>query len=214
MSGDGRGCSGHTGQFSLEELTRGPGVGVTRFSITFEQHCDGATPALRGVVNYQATGAPDPTPVPDRVIPLEGKIFRVAYDAVANVAYGLDATNMRIGKIDLTTGLITYVPVAHVPNDGCVDSARGRLFVVNKGSPDHHRVRGRQPGVRSRHPVDEHGPGPPPRRSSRSSARTTGCTRSMAPPPPALFTVEGLDGTAPVVTDHSAQLSDVIRPGG
>jgi hypothetical protein len=63
---------------------------------------------------------------------LTGTIFRVAYDSNANLAYGLDATNKKLAKIDLLSGAVTYVDVSHVPNDGCVDPKRGRLFVVNK----------------------------------------------------------------------------------
>jgi hypothetical protein len=132
--GNGAGCDTVTGKFSVEELARDPVSGITRFSATFEQHCEGATPALRGVVNFQATGMPDPTPTPDQEIDLSGKIFRVAYDPTSNIAYGLDATNRRLAKIDLASGQVTYADVVQVPNDACVDATRGRLFVVNKGS--------------------------------------------------------------------------------
>lgn len=207
-SGDGRGCSRVTGQFSVEELTRGPGVGVTRFSVTFEQHCDGATPALRGVINYQATGTPDPTPAPDRVVPLTGKITRLAYDPTANVAFGLDATNMQIGRIDLTTGMTTYAPVAHAPNDGCVDAARGRLFVVNKGSQTiTEYATDTLASVRDI-------PWMSMDRSPTQTRFQIYCTHDRlyavdGASTPALFTVDGLDGAAPVVTDHSTQLSAV-----
>ena len=110
-------------------------MGVTRFSFTFELHCGRrrAGVAWRRELRCDRN-AETHLPRPDRVISLSGKIFRVAYDPTANVAYGLDATNTRIAKIDLATGTTSYVSVAHVPNDACVDSARGRLFVVNKGS--------------------------------------------------------------------------------
>jgi hypothetical protein len=208
VSGDGHTCGAVSGQFSLEELTRWPGVGVTRFSLTFELHCEGAMPALRGVVNYNATGTPDPTPVPDRVISLSGKIFRVAYDPTANVAYGLDATNTRIGKIDLTTGTTSYVPVTHVPNDACVDSGRGRLFVVNKASQTITEY-----AANSLSPVRDI----PWMSMDRSPSQTQFhivCTPDRlyavdGASVPALFTVEGLDSAAPVVTNHSAKLSAV-----
>ena len=132
--GNGSGCNTVTGKFSIEELARDPVAGITRLSVTFEQHCEGGTAALRGVINFQATGAPDSTPGPDKVINLNNEIFRVAYDPTSNVAYGLDATNRRLAKIDLTSGSATYADVVQVPNDGCVDTKRGRLFVVNKGS--------------------------------------------------------------------------------
>jgi hypothetical protein len=128
------GCNTITGRFSVEELQWDPGTGLVRFSAIFEQHCEGVAPALRGVINFQASGYSDPTPRPDRTINLSGKIFRVAYDPVAHLAYGLDATNRRLAKIDLTAGSATLADVLQIPNDGCLDAKRGRLFVVNKGS--------------------------------------------------------------------------------
>ena len=209
VSGEGRTCGGTvSGQFSLEELARGPGVGVTRFSLTFELHCGVATPALRGVVNYQATGTPDPTPIPDRVISLSGKVFRLAYDPTANVAYGLDATNTRIGKIDLASGTTSYVSVTHVPSDGCVDSARGRLFVVNKGSQTITEY-----ATSSLSAVRDI-PWPSMDRAPTQTQFHIYCTPDRlyaidGASTPALFTVEELDSAAPVVTDHSVQLSAV-----
>jgi hypothetical protein len=132
--GNGRGCNELTGKFAVEELGIDPTLGLVRTSVTFEQHCDGGTTALRGVINLQATGTPDATPTPNRTVTLEGKIFRVVYDPDADLAYGLDATNRRLAKIDLASGDVTYVDVVQVPNAACVDPRRERLFVANKGS--------------------------------------------------------------------------------
>jgi|GEM_PF-3469293 len=134
VSGNGRGCNTITGRFSIEELQWDPGLGLVRFSAIFEQHCEGSTTALRGMINFQASGYTDPTPTPDRVVNLSGKVFRVAYDPAASVAYGLDATNRKLARIDLASGGVTFASVLQVPNDGCLDTKRGRLFVVNKGS--------------------------------------------------------------------------------
>jgi hypothetical protein len=208
LDGNGAGCNTLTGTFSIEELARDP-TGLTRFSATFEQHCEGATPALHGVINYQATGVPDPTPTPDRVIPFSGKIFRVVYDPTTNIAYGLDATNRRLAKIDLTTGSATYTPVIQVPNDGCVDSARGRLFVVNKGSSliSEYRtdtladVRDIAWTGTDYSPTETHF------KIYCTSSTVYVVDGAWAP---ALFTVTGLDDTAtPVVTDHTAQVAGV-----
>jgi hypothetical protein len=142
------------------------------------------------------------------VISFSGKIFRVAYDPAANVAYGLDATNRRLAKIDLTTGTTTYASVVQVPNDGCVDARRGRLFVVNKGS-----------SLITEYATD-----------TLASVRDIAWTGTDWGPSethfkiycgadklyvvdaawaPALFTVEGLDGTTPLVTDHTAEAAGV-----
>jgi hypothetical protein len=208
ITGNGRGCNTVSGRFSIEELGRDPTSGVTRFSATLEQHCEGGTTALRGVINFQASGTPDPTPTADRTIPLSGKIFRVAYDPTANIAYGMDATNRRLAKIDLASGNTTYGDILQVPNDGCVDAKRGRLFVVNKGSTL----------------LTEY------RTSDLTSVRDISWTGTDWGPTethfkiycapdrlyvvdgawaPALFTVDGLDGTNPIATDHTAQVAGV-----
>jgi hypothetical protein len=101
--------------------------------VTFEQHYEGAAPALRGVINYQAMHNVQPPIVATKSIALNGKISRLTSDRPNHVAYGLDATNRAIAKIHLASGAVTYTPVVQVPNDACVDQARGRLFAVNKG---------------------------------------------------------------------------------
>jgi hypothetical protein len=210
IHGNGRGCNQLTGKFAVEEIERDPMVGLVRASITFEQHCEGGTPALHGVINFQASCTPDRTPTPDRTITLNGKIFRVVYDPEADLAYGLDATNRRLAKVSLAEGTVTYADVVQVPNGACLDSERERLFVVNKGS----------------NLITEY------RTSDLSSVRdiawdgtdwgTTDTHFEIYCSPdrlyvvdgawaPGLFTVEGLDETSPVVNDHS---EDVAGVGG
>jgi len=74
------------------------------------------------------------TPGVARAIDLEGAIFRVVYDREAHIAYGLDAVNRRLSRIDLNTDRVEYHDVVQVPNDACLDAGRGSLFVVHKGS--------------------------------------------------------------------------------
>ena len=52
--GDGRGCNMLTGSFQVLQLTLGPNNTVASFDATFEQHCEGAAPALRGEIRYNA----------------------------------------------------------------------------------------------------------------------------------------------------------------
>ncbi len=54
FSGNGRGCNKLTGQFTIHELVLGPGNRVDRFHATFQQHCEGAPPALVGEVGLLA----------------------------------------------------------------------------------------------------------------------------------------------------------------
>ena len=66
VSGSGRGCNTLTGQFTVHEATYDNGI-LTGFRISFEQHCEGATPALRGELSWRAL---DPNaPVPDTTPP-------------------------------------------------------------------------------------------------------------------------------------------------
>ena len=50
-SGNGRGCDTVTGWFVVDKVTYTTNA-VTALDLRFEQHCDAATPALRGVIHW------------------------------------------------------------------------------------------------------------------------------------------------------------------
>jgi len=50
VSGVSRGCNTLTGSFVVSEFRLGPANTVDRFRATFEQHCEGGSPAMRGQV--------------------------------------------------------------------------------------------------------------------------------------------------------------------
>jgi hypothetical protein len=52
FSGDGRGCNMLSGQFTITEAVYGGDNSVQRFRATFEQHCEGGGPALRGTIAF------------------------------------------------------------------------------------------------------------------------------------------------------------------
>jgi hypothetical protein len=52
VSGDGRGCNTLSGRFQIHELVTS-GTSVTRFTATFEQHCEEGTSVLRGCVHIE-----------------------------------------------------------------------------------------------------------------------------------------------------------------
>ena len=54
MSGDGRGCNTSTGRFVVNQAGYAGDGGVEDFSADFEQHCEGAPPALFGSVRVNA----------------------------------------------------------------------------------------------------------------------------------------------------------------
>ena len=56
--GDGRGCNMLTGKFTIIEVTLDHSFSppdILTFAAEFEQHCEGATPALRGTIYYNYT---------------------------------------------------------------------------------------------------------------------------------------------------------------
>ena len=58
MSGNGRGCNTLTGSFTIKQISFSRVDGsLDRLLATFEQHCEGATPALGG----SWSTAPPPT---------------------------------------------------------------------------------------------------------------------------------------------------------
>ena len=62
VTGAGRGCNTLTGRFDVLEASTDRVGRVTRFAAEFEQHCEGATAALRGLIRYDVgTVSPDPT---------------------------------------------------------------------------------------------------------------------------------------------------------
>ncbi len=54
VDGDGRGCNNDNGSFTVLEINYGSNSTINSFDAIFEQHCEGATPALRGEIRYNA----------------------------------------------------------------------------------------------------------------------------------------------------------------
>lgn len=133
IAGKGRGCNRLTGSFTVHELEYQPASTLRRFSVTFEQYCEGGAAALRGVINFQARGQADVLPIAAKEIALRGKVTRLTYDASGHAAYGLDPANRRIVKVDLGTGTTTQVSIGAAPADLCIHPTRRSLFAVTKG---------------------------------------------------------------------------------
>jgi hypothetical protein len=94
VSGDGRGCNTLTGQFDVNEISRASTGELLVFDATFEQHCEGADPALFGRIRIE-----NPPPPPDVTPPtlnLPGDITVEATDASGtNVSYSVTASDDR-----------------------------------------------------------------------------------------------------------------------
>jgi hypothetical protein len=54
IGGDSRGCNTLTGRFDIDEITRAANGQILTFQATFEQHCEGAVPALFGRLRVES----------------------------------------------------------------------------------------------------------------------------------------------------------------
>ncbi|XZG69743.1 hypothetical protein ACTSKR_13940 [Chitinibacteraceae bacterium HSL-7] len=85
ISGAGRGCNQLTGEFEVLDVNYNANGQIDRFAATFEQHCEGKTPALRGSVAYNS----------DVSLPGADPVIRVSVDGIlqqVNVAVGQPVT--------------------------------------------------------------------------------------------------------------------------
>ena len=117
VSGDGRGCNTLTGRFTVLELALGGGGEVVSFRASFEQHCEGATPALRGEVRYNAN-VPLQLTGPSSITALENQLasFDVTAAAQGGGHVSLSASNLPLGAsfVDNSnnTGSFSWTPVS------------------------------------------------------------------------------------------------------
>lgn len=92
IGGDGRGCNGLTGQFTVLDIGYGPGGVPERFWATFEQHCEGFAPALRGEIKI---GGDLPVTTSLAVVSAEAQPGRNHLEWFAAEAAGLEARVQR-----------------------------------------------------------------------------------------------------------------------
>lgn len=62
VSGSGRGCNTLTGSFAVDEARFDENSELLSLSLTYEQHCEGGTPALRGTIEWRAGDTTPPPP--------------------------------------------------------------------------------------------------------------------------------------------------------
>ena len=55
VSGDGRSCTTSTGTMTVHEITLDVSLAIATFAATYEQHCDGALPALFGELRFNSS---------------------------------------------------------------------------------------------------------------------------------------------------------------
>ncbi len=73
-SGEGRGCNTLTGSFTIDRVNYVNNA-LTAIDLSFEQHCEGGTPALHGSIHWDAS---DPTSPPGPVFPVPDGLWQPA----------------------------------------------------------------------------------------------------------------------------------------
>jgi hypothetical protein len=146
VSGDGRGCNMLTGTFQVHEVVYGAADDVTAFRATFEQHCEGAAPALRGEIRFNAT-VPIELTAPTQVSVVEGThvTFPVTAVDISGRTVVLSATGLPMGASFIdhgnNTGLFNwptmpgqagaYTVAFHADNlNGAVETVFTRIVVL------------------------------------------------------------------------------------
>ena len=98
VAGDGRGCNTLTGSFTVLEVNYGAGSSINSFDAIFEQHCEGATPALRGEIRYNAHPTVNVTaPAQLTVVENQSVNFTVTATDVLSRHVALSATDIPPG---------------------------------------------------------------------------------------------------------------------
>jgi hypothetical protein len=70
VQGDGRGCDGIDGTFTVQQAAYDSDGHVTAFAVTFEQHCENAAAALFGSIAWRAPNAAAPVPTGNTSAPV------------------------------------------------------------------------------------------------------------------------------------------------
>jgi hypothetical protein len=145
IGGDGRGCNTITGRFDVKDLQTTANGTIQRLWLTYEQHCDGGTPALFGEVRINAAnpdgviGVPRHVWWPDVLTRGAGATIPITFIATGESAATLERVEL-IGegrgdfavRADECTGLVLTA------RDGCQVFVR---FVPVSGGPTSARLR-------------------------------------------------------------------------
>jgi len=117
VAGDGRGCNTLSGSFQVLQVAYGPGNTIAAFDATFEQHCEGAVPALRGEIRYNANVVVTVT-APTHVIAVENQYvtFAVSTSDAQSSPVALSASGLPAGASFIdngnNTGMFSWTPTS------------------------------------------------------------------------------------------------------
>ena len=159
-SGEGRGCNTLTGSFTVDTV-RYAGDTLTAIDLSFEQHCEGGAPALRGTIHWRrnnSTAPPGPQAIPANLwrppagsVPASGDYVFLQSDAGDFIGQGSTYTYTEANStisVTATGGLLTVgvSGAEHWSGDFRVMSALSRLergYYPNlQRYPFHNPVRG------------------------------------------------------------------------
>jgi hypothetical protein len=119
VSGNGRGCNTLVGSFTVNQIGFSSANGaLDRLDVNFEQHCEGATPALRGRLRYRARA--DVTP--------PAQATGVSATRTSDTSAHLSWTNPTDG--DYAGTVVRYLPSSQAPGLATV----GRLAYTGGGT--------------------------------------------------------------------------------
>lgn len=151
VGGDGRGCNTVTGRFMVSDFALNTDGTIARLAIDFEQHCEGATPALYGSVRYNSYV----TAVPRLGIASTYALKGNAGTSDASITVSLCSPSTSVVQVGYTTadgsaiqgtdyiatsGVVTFAPgvtaqTITVPVVGNVVAAGNKLFHVRLSTP-------------------------------------------------------------------------------
>jgi hypothetical protein len=121
VSGDGRGCNSDTGRFLVSDFALALDGTIARLAIDFEQHCEGAPPALYGSLRYNSAVAAVPRLAVASTYALKGNAgisdasvilsLCLPSTSIVHVAYStVDASALQGNDYVPTTGTATFEP--------------------------------------------------------------------------------------------------------
>jgi len=95
VSGNGRGCNTLTGSFTVSAVNFGPNDYLESFDASFEQHCEGGDPALRGEVHIVNPPAPVPLQL-GLTLDLRGTVSRVGSATIGGTVTCSRSTTVQV----------------------------------------------------------------------------------------------------------------------
>ena len=105
VSGNGRGCNTLTGSFTVNSISTALDGSLLSASIGFEQHCEGATPALHGTFEYRAPTGDVTPPAPVTALTAKRSSDR----------QHVDVGWTKPGDPDLAFVVVRYLPTGDTP---------------------------------------------------------------------------------------------------